>query len=293
MKESHTSSNTFTARTSTFDSSFSSSTTSNSMALEDIHTASLVASLAQHEHVRETALRAFENHRLQEHQLRLQQIARQEAERLRLEQEQANLAAHIIQLQRQSIPLPKPPPVEKEPEVQKPVPAPAAETSPSPHQPSRSSNSTIASIEAPVPPPITNTAPSQPPARIAAISQQAQQTAQPQPPRKPETTNGHSAAQPPPTLATQQPSSQPTGNTPSVATNLPHILPGTQKYVEIHKVLKRLRAFVASAASQDKAFKMKMGDGRRQIRKSVGQLTDGAGANSVPVRGPLIYYISC
>lgn len=56
------------------------------------------------------------------------------------------------------------------------------------------------------------------------------------------------------------------------------------RYLEIHRALKELRKFMATQAKQNAQLKASMGDMRREIRKSVGQLRDGKGANKVQVR---------
>ena len=56
-----------------------------------------------------------------------------------------------------------------------------------------------------------------------------------------------------------------------------------QRYVGIHRKLKDLRKGMLDQAKQDKALKDTMGDIRRGIRQSVGQLTMGKGVNKVPV----------
>ena len=73
----------------------------------------------------------------------------------------------------------------------------------------------------------------------------------------------------------------------SVSTNQP--IQNTQleaehsRYLEIHRALKELRKFMAAQAKQNAQLKGAMGDMRREIRKSVGQLRDGKGANKVQV----------
>ena len=59
-----------------------------------------------------------------------------------------------------------------------------------------------------------------------------------------------------------------------------------RKYLDIHKRLKDLRRFVATqtSGSANANLKKKVGDMRRSIRKCVGQLTEGKGANRAPVR---------
>ena len=56
------------------------------------------------------------------------------------------------------------------------------------------------------------------------------------------------------------------------------------RYLGIHRALKELRKFMATQAKQNAQLKASMGDMRREIRKSVGQLRDGKGANKVQVR---------
>lgn len=56
---------------------------------EDVHKDALAAALAEHERVREIALRAYELNELREEQERLRQHALQEEERVRIETERA------------------------------------------------------------------------------------------------------------------------------------------------------------------------------------------------------------
>ena len=55
------------------------------------------------------------------------------------------------------------------------------------------------------------------------------------------------------------------------------------RYLKLHAELKLLRQNMISVAKDDVKLKQKLGDMRRQIKKSVGQLTVGKGANHVPV----------
>ena len=55
------------------------------------------------------------------------------------------------------------------------------------------------------------------------------------------------------------------------------------RYLEIHSALKELRRFMTAQTKQNAQLKGAMGDMRREIRKSVGQLRDGKGANRVQV----------
>lgn len=67
------------------------------------------------------------------------------------------------------------------------------------------------------------------------------------------------------------------------------------KYAEIHKNLKMLRKFMADQAKTNPALKGRMGDMRREIRKSVGQLTvtlGVAGVNKIQV-GSSVFDATC
>ena len=56
-----------------------------------------------------------------------------------------------------------------------------------------------------------------------------------------------------------------------------------KRYLVIHKRLKELRTFIVSGGAGSPDLKRNMGDMRREIRKSVGQLRVGQGTNKVPV----------
>ena len=61
------------------------------------------------------------------------------------------------------------------------------------------------------------------------------------------------------------------------------------KYLEIHRALKELRTYMTTQAKQNASLKAAMGDSRREIRKSVGQLRDGKGANKIQVFFPVLH----
>ena len=66
----------------------------------------------------------------------------------------------------------------------------------------------------------------------------------------------------------------------------PLAAPEQDRYVQIHKNLKRLRASLVEQAKTNAALKSTMGDMRREIRKSLGQLTSAKGANRKQVSAP-------
>ena len=56
-----------------------------------------------------------------------------------------------------------------------------------------------------------------------------------------------------------------------------------RRYIAIHRNLKELRKFITSEASKFPQVKQQMGEMRRELKKCVGQLTEGKGANRGPV----------
>lgn len=57
-----------------------------------------------------------------------------------------------------------------------------------------------------------------------------------------------------------------------------------RRYIEIHRNLKQLRKFMMAEAKKQDVLIQHMGNMRREIKKSVGQITEGKGANKTPVR---------
>ena len=55
-----------------------------------------------------------------------------------------------------------------------------------------------------------------------------------------------------------------------------------EKYIEIHRNLKKLREMVKQGVQHDSKLKLRIGDMRREIKKCVGQLISGKGANKAP-----------
>lgn len=80
---------------------------------------------------------------------------------------------------------------------------------------------------------------------------------------------------PAPPVQQSTPATQPIQNTQPEAEH--------SRYLDIHRALKELRKFMTAQAKQNAQLKGSMGDMRREIRKSVGQLRDGKGANKVQV----------
>ncbi|KAL8798971.1 MAG: hypothetical protein Q9182_006249 [Xanthomendoza sp. 2 TL-2023] len=102
--------------------------------------------------------------------------------------------------------------------------------------------------------------------------------------RKAKIENSAAAARPTPTSKTiQSATSEPAANTLSKITLDPGREAEHQRYLGIHQTLKELRKFMMQQAKQNPALKEKMGDMRRELRKSVGQLREGKGKNTPQV----------
>ena len=98
------------------------------------------------------------------------------------------------------------------------------------------------------------------------------------------TAAARSAPKPQPTLPT---AGQAVANTPQRTRRDAEREKEHQRYLEIHQTLKQLREFMGQQSKQNAKLKTKMGDMRRELRKSVGQLREGRGANIKQVSAPL------
>ncbi|KAI9733492.1 MAG: hypothetical protein M1818_007240 [Claussenomyces sp. TS43310] len=242
---------------------FSRSTALSHENAELIHNDALDAARIEHQRVREAALRAFENNELAILQLRLREQAAQETKRLMLERERAQLAARVIELQRTHIPLPKAP--------HRPPTPPRAETPPQACSP-------------PAPKDLESSREEQRHEKqkegstVISETQEPKQSSPPTPP----TNQTDIKTQVP--LNKMDPLKQviPQHQSQARAQPLhsdPYIHPGASRYLEIHQQLKRLRAYMKEQSTQNPNLKKKMSEGRRVIRMSIGQLTEGKGAN--------------
>ncbi|KAI4172022.1 MAG: hypothetical protein LQ346_008670 [Caloplaca aetnensis] len=87
-----------------------------------------------------------------------------------------------------------------------------------------------------------------------------------------------------PKLQPAFPTAQPPGESTARQTRLVRQEAEHQRYLEIHKNLKDLRKHMDQQVKQDPKLKARMGDMRRNVRKSVGQILEGKqGANKKPV----------
>lgn len=263
------------------------------------HQNALAAAQAEHERVREAAIRTFREHVLQEEQKRLlerqQSILlqqRREEERIRTEEhlrvEEERLRAlkltTVPKLPPEPAPEPQAAPVQvngsaapREPA--QPVPEPKTEAE-SNTKPSPFSSQQPASIKNPF-------------AQVNGTgSAQTTQSTLPNPFKKTEpspqpTTQPASSGKAPSTLSALAQPYTPAGlqqNGISASSPAkPPVVVDVDQYIKIHKNLKQLRAFLAQQAMQSPPLKRRMGDMRRELRKNMGQLVGERGGNKKQV----------
>jgi len=249
----------------------------------------LAAAQLEHDRVRETARRVFEQHEQEERHKRLREAEKKEQERLKREAEIAQEEIRLRELRAKSIP--KPPP---EPEPPKKVDPPKVE-SPAPAPPPPAAVKKEETPAQPTPPPAAETKPS--PAPFAnqttpkpSLFSPKPAEQKPNPFASPSLTNGvstPSAQVTAPAKAEQKPppAQQPA---PTVVQSKAQATTAVNKqaprYNAIHGELKQLRKnLMAESKTPGSPLKGQLGNFRREIRVSIGQLTSEKGANRVPV----------
>ena len=254
------------------------------------------AAKKEHDRVREEAERVIEQHVKKEERQRLLDEKKKEEERIRLEQQIAAERLKLLALQEKKVSIPPPPPVE--PELPR-TPAELSKSAPSTNgqtgqqQSSAQANGPAAQLSTQGVPPglglfggrTLNTEPLVPnPLATQKSAQthtaQSVQTAEP----LVVSAGGNNPFGPNPQINGTRPavSTQPVPapvSTPPVTAQVT-----TDMYMVVHRNLKSLRKSLAEQAKSNRALKDRMGDMRREIRKSVGQLTNGAGVNRIQVR---------
>ncbi|KAK1599576.1 GLE1-like protein [Colletotrichum navitas] len=244
------------------------------------HRDALAAAQLEHERVRLAALRVYEVHQLQEEKQRLEaekrriaQLQREEEERLKAEAAVRAEQERLRELKAKQIPQLPP---EPKPEPPKPEPKKSQEP-----QVISTTEKGAAKTEAAAP--------------VASKSQQASLTSTPAPALQ-AAKAPPSAPSPPPAKAPSVPEAQSNGfltkpaepARPKTVAQSVAPAPAAQltadRYIEIHQSLKKLRKDVEALSKQPGSpLKGRLGDMRRQIRKSIGQLTAGKGANVTPI----------
>ncbi|RFU28303.1 hypothetical protein B7463_g8027, partial [Scytalidium lignicola] len=262
---------------------------------ELIHENALAAAQLEHQRVRDSALRVIELHTLrvereilrrqakeEETRLRIAQEKAQEAEKVRIAQEKARLAEEQARKAEEDAkkaaaatpPPPPPSPPKATSPVSAPQPprqvdqekalvAPAVGPNHSESAAQRSQTSTSASQLTTSP---EHSSTFRQNAQLAHHIQQQQQQQQPPP-----ATSFQSLAGSKDSPATTKSTTAQTKSTFPI-----------EEYARIHKTLKDLRRGIARMGAQNNDFKKKVGEMRREIRKSVGQLREGKGANTQP-----------
>ncbi|TEA22217.1 Nucleoporin GLE1 [Colletotrichum sidae] len=242
------------------------------------HRDALLAAQLEHERVRLAALRVYEVHQLQEEKQRLEaeqrriaQLQKEEEDRLRAEAAVRAEQERLRELKAKQIPQLPP---EPEPTPPKPAAAPpkrqeeAQVSGPNGQQ----TKAEVPAVAAQKPQPTAPTAAAAPAPLVVKPSIAASSPA-PAPATNPTQGNG--------VVATPAVAAQPAAPA----------RPAVDRHLEIHQALKKLRKNVEALAKEPgNPLKGKLGDMRRQIRKSIGQLTAGKGANAVPlntIRGAL------
>jgi nucleoporin GLE1 len=253
----------------------------------------------EHERVRAEAERVYRDHFQKEERQRLLDAERKEEERIRLEEQIAAKRRSLQALRAKKVDIPPLP--EPEPERAAPTTQPAT-TKPSEASPASvglaARNGPLSrpptgldgvATQKPAPPPSAQPAapnpfaPTKPNpfARASpASASPAIQLPPPQPPAAaanpfartpsaPQQTNGTAASQ-----VTRPPSTQGVARQPD-------------RYLVIHGNLKALRKSLDQQIATNRELKSRMGDMRREVRKTVGQLTTGTGANRGQVGLPL------
>ncbi|KAL2760641.1 hypothetical protein ACRALDRAFT_2097013 [Sodiomyces alcalophilus JCM 7366] len=258
------------------------------------HREALDQARIEHERIRLNAIRIGELHelkeqqrRIEEEQKRIAELRRKEEDRLRAETAVREEQERLRKLQAQKVPeLPPQPEPAKAPQQQQ------AQSKQPPQQQVKegtaavngltgqttakqdSRSSTATSPFAPATGPSTT---AKTPSLFAAAAQP--------PPQKP-----FAPAQPSngvqPSTASKQPAAATVVAKPETQAGQPPptTLPQSDRYVQIHQELKKVRKELDRQSKiPGSPLKGKLGDMRRQVRKAMGQLTAGKGANSQPI----------
>ncbi|KAI1332010.1 GLE1-domain-containing protein [Xylariaceae sp. FL0255] len=245
------------------------------------HQDALAAAQVEHERVREAAIRVFHDHELQEihrrqqaHEIQLKQLQQKEEERIRKEERLRAEEQRLRDLKAKTVP-------QLPPEPPKPISSPlsppktnglfaATSTTPTSTKSFQAAASTEPSTNKQAPTPnlqqLNGTGPPQP-----TLSQT--QT-QPTPPTTLPSAPSPFASQPAPNPLLQK------APTPQTAAILSPTQPTVvDRYVTIHQNLKKLRLSLTEQAKSVPPLKNRMGDMRRAIRKSLGQIVAEKGGN--------------
>ncbi len=246
----------------------------------------------EHDRVREDAERVYREQLQREERQRLLDERQREEERIRLEEQLAADRVRLNALKAKKIAIPPPLP-DPEPPAAPAVngntapasaAAPSAKDNAAPLAPGQTNGTTSQRPTAPAAAPLSAFPLPKPQAASIATQLQGQSPAAAQ-------NRGPEPAKPPTSvlgvggLLNNAPQSNGinSGSATSRSTPVPVTQTRPDRYAEIFKNLKNLRKFMQEQAKTNPALKARMGDMRREIRKSVGQLTVAAGSNKQQV----------
>ncbi|KAI0118529.1 GLE1-domain-containing protein [Hypoxylon sp. NC0597] len=240
------------------------------------HQDALAAAQAEHDRVREAAIRVYHDYELQEERRRLLEQQQRVLEQQRLEEERIR-AEEQLRLEEERLRALKAKTVPKlPPEPPAPAPTPVTEangpTVPGPGPGAVSgSEPSLFRLEQSV---STNGHANGAGAVKTTLPSLSQALGQAQFSHKGPVSDSLSPlAQP-----TKSAISQTNGLSPTTSTK-PVITPGTDRYTEIHGNLKKLRQSLSQQSKLSPALKQRMGDMRRELRKNMGQLVGEKGGN--------------
>ncbi|KJZ71767.1 hypothetical protein HIM_08852 [Hirsutella minnesotensis 3608] len=248
---------------------------------ESSHLGALAAAQAEHERVREAALRVYELHELREEHQRILDQERREQERLRAEAAIAAEEKKLQELRSKSIPKPAPPPPAPEPaKVQSQSTGDNAVRYPQDTKRSLELESRPFGQQAQISNSVLSTQnglfSTNKPAASSPLAAETQRQNLQQQDTSLKSTDTVPAVQATP-IQPLKPQNQKQAPAPATAR------PAIDRHVQIHKELKALRAdLMAQSKVQGSPLKGKVGAFRREIRVAIGQLTGGKGANVQP-----------
>ncbi|CAH0029248.1 unnamed protein product [Clonostachys rhizophaga] len=247
------------------------------------HRDALEAAQAEHDRVREAAIRAYQLHELELERKRIAEAELQEKQRLQVE---AQIAAEELRLRElKAKTIPKPPPEPPSPKVEPPPPNPAPAKAPAQAPAPAATKPPTAPTLAPPTASTANATPKVAPSTSIFPPAAAKQNTAPANPfqnavSKPAQPNNVAPSQP--TNGALPPTKQPAPVQP-VSNGQPANQGLINRYTEIHQELKKLRKnLVAESKVPGSPMKGKLGAYRREIRVSIGQLTGTKGANAQP-----------
>lgn len=261
------------------------------------HKDALTAAQAEHDRVREAAIRVYHSYELQAETKRIEEEQKSIREHQRIE-EQRIRQEELLRAEQERLRALKAktvPPLPPQPDPPAP-PKPVTEAKPvAPPAPVEAPKTAAAATSVPQP---AKTEPEGPiPAKANAGfgglqngANGSQPISQPQVKANPfgaASSSPFAQSKPNPfASATKAPEPQPNGtaSAPAAAAAQPVQQPPTSdRYVAIHQNLKKLRASITQQAKSSPALKTRLGDMRRELRKNMGQLVSEKGGNKSQV----------